>query len=116
MDGYNTDKRPTIADHDIRVDQRPYFKGIDIYIVKHFPDEATLGTLTTLNFEKVPEGHVPPPTPLNINFRQAQELMNGLWNLGIRPNEGLLPSHQATEKHLNDMRKIVGKYLDLELK
>ena len=44
--------------------------------------------------------------------------MGDLWNAGYRPTEGAgsAGSLRATEKHLNDMRKIVSKDLEVELK
>jgi len=46
----------------------------------------------------------------------AQNLMNDLWNAGVRPKEiGTVGHLQATERHLNDMRVIVEKNLDIKL-
>jgi hypothetical protein len=46
---------------------------------------------------------------LNIDMRAAQQLMDELWNCGLRPTEGSgsAGSLAATERHLADMRRIV---------
>ena len=45
-------------------------------------------------------------------FQQA--LMDSLWAEGVRPSEHNMTTG-ATERHLNDMRKIVGRQLDVDL-
>ncbi len=47
----------------------------------------------------------------------AQQLMDELWNVGLRPSEGTgsAGSLAATQRHLGDMRSIVGKLLKTEL-
>ena len=49
------------------------------------------------------------PRAAVITSTQAQHLMDSLWDVGIRPNEGSgsAGSLKATENHLQDMRKIV---------
>lgn len=51
------------------------------------------------------EGTIQPPT-LPISFESAQQLMDELWQIGIRPTNGAGSVGQlaATEKHLEDMR------------
>lgn len=47
---------------------------------------------------------------------EAQQLVDSLWRCGIRPTEaaGSAGSMAATEKHLEDMRKIVFGTLELK--
>ena len=54
---------------------------------------------------------------LRIEDTEAQVLMNDLWQAGYRPTEGTgsAGSLAATEKHLNDMRAIVSKQLEIKL-
>ena len=56
------------------------------------------------------------PTPaFHLQDSACQSLMNDLWNLGIRPtNEGTIGVSEAQTKHLNDLRKIVFKTLEIE--
>lgn len=62
------------------------------------------------------DGEFVAPTMV-INFDAAQVLMDDLWAAGIRPTEGAgsAGSLLATERHLNDMRAIVGRKLGVEL-
>lgn len=48
---------------------------------------------------------------LRMNKREAQELLDALWGAGVRPSNGEGNAGQlgATEKHLEDMRKLVFK-------
>ncbi len=50
------------------------------------------------------------PTVL-MSRDSAQQLMDELWNVGLRPTEGAgsAGSLAATERHLNDMRALVFK-------
>jgi len=45
---------------------------------------------------------------ITLEYEQAQQLMDELWRCGLRPAEGTgsAGSLAATEKHLQDMRKI----------
>lgn len=45
---------------------------------------------------------------LRIGIQEGQQLMDELWQCGLRPTEGTgsAGSLKATEKHLDDMRKI----------
>ena len=59
-------------------------------------------------FVQVREGEVPPQA-LRLSYGQAQELMDRLYAAGLRPTEqrdsaGALA---ATERHLQDMRRLV---------
>lgn len=62
------------------------------------------------NFEcvRVPKGGMP-PAAFHLSYPQAQELMDRLHAVGLRPTEqwdsaGALA---ATERHLQDMRRLV---------
>lgn len=45
-----------------------------------------------------------------------QSLMDQLWSVGIRPSDIGTPGHlSATQAHLQDMRKLVEKSLDVKL-
>jgi hypothetical protein len=58
----------------------------------------------------------PEPT-CTLTMEAAQQLMDQLWVCGLRPTEGTgsAGSLAATEKHLNDMRAIVSKQLEVQL-
>jgi hypothetical protein len=67
---------------------------------------------TPLAFETVHPGTVTTPVA-TLDTDQAQHLMDELWTCGIRPTEGTgsAGSMAATERHLKDMRAIVGGLL-----
>ena len=46
---------------------------------------------------------------MRLDFTAAQQLMDELWHCGLRPTEGTgsAGSLAATERHLQDMRKLV---------
>jgi hypothetical protein len=48
---------------------------------------------------------------------EAQKLMDSLWDCGLRPSQGKgsAGAMDATQKHLEDMRKIVANKLKVEL-
>lgn len=57
---------------------------------------------------------VQPTTELSMT--EAQQLIDQLWNCGLRPTEGAgsAGSLAATERHLADMRRIALNALDLD--
>ena len=62
-----------------------------------------------LAFKKVVEqGTVIEPT-VRLDDGAAQQLMNELWKIGVRPTngEGSVGQIGATERHLEDMRRLV---------
>ena len=68
-----------------------------------------------LQFNEIPEG-----APCNPTFRlygpEAQELMDMLWNCGLRPTQGKSSAGQldAVERHLADMRAIAFNKLEIK--
>jgi hypothetical protein len=55
---------------------------------------------------------------LDLDPTDAQVLMDSLWDCGVRPTEGAgsAGALTATQKHLDDMRRLVEKTLDVTLK
>jgi hypothetical protein len=89
---------------DIRIFVQPNFccQTIELYIqhngnwIDHFESvQVSEGTL--------------PPIALRLSDCQAQDLMDRLWAAGLRPVEGRgsAGALAATERHLEDMRKLV---------
>lgn len=54
--------------------------------------------------------------PININQHSAQQLMDDLWQCGLRPSEGTGSAGQlaSVQKHLADMRQIAFGKLKIE--
>jgi hypothetical protein len=61
-------------------------------------------------FVEVEEGATP-PVAFRLSNLEAQALMDRLWKAGLRPTEGSgsAGALAATERHLEDMRRIVFK-------
>ena len=75
--------------------------------------------VSNVEFTDVEPGGILPeidPT-FTLPRHHAQALMDELWQCGLRPSEGTgsAGSLRAVEKHLDDMRAIVGKQLDVSL-
>lgn len=65
-------------------------------------------SIARLTLEALPEGHFSEPT-MHLSRSEATELLDALWRVGIRPSSGEGNAGQlgATEKHLEDMRRLV---------
>lgn len=61
-----------------------------------------------LTLEELPEGHVIDRPAMSIGKTDAQQLMDELWRVGLRPTDGTgsAGSLAATERHLADMKAI----------
>jgi len=70
--------------------------------------------LSPVTFAEVEPGLQTPPA-IGLSGNSAQQLMDELWRCGIRPTEGSgsAGSLAATERHLEDFRKIAFKQLKI---
>lgn len=93
---------------EIRAVSAPWHAGVELLIRRG----DAFGVSVTMETQE--QGTVVEPT-LRIGMDEAQTLMDDLWRAGLRPTEGTgsAGSLRATEKHLEDMREIVFKQLDL---
>ncbi len=92
---------------EFRAFREPYaLDAIAIYISQRVGDSVAYAE--SITFRKVPESARLDPV-LRIEPGQAQQLMDELWRAGIRPTDGAGSVGQlaATERHLEDMRKLV---------
>jgi hypothetical protein len=106
MDEMNPEVRATFA---------PWYDGVEM-LIREKRNDGTLAVGTSVIMESKLAGSFVQPT-FRLSNTAAQVLMDDLWNAGLRPTEGAgsAGSLRATEKHLNDMRRIVGKQLGIEL-
>jgi len=79
------------------------------------PDRRVFA-LADVVWEEIEEGAMPPPS-LVLENSEVQELMDRLWQAGIRPTEGEGSAGQMTavQAHLADMRKLVQQYAEVKL-
>lgn len=88
---------------------------IDILVCEKEPDYFAVVKLFEIT---VVEKNSPVEPTASMEITAAQELMDSLWQCGLRPSEGTgsAGSLAATERHLKDMQTIVFKTLDNILK
>ena len=98
----------------IRAIMQGWYEGVSISIQDRNKNNGRLSIVKELTLEEIPEGSMINETA-NISRESAQELMDDLYSIGIRPTDaaGTAGGMKATENHLNDMRKIVSKKLDV---
>lgn len=88
----------------------PFTKRLDFfYIVIDVNEKAKVGQMLSLKDVDLDREIIDPTFQLRIE--DAQNLMDNLWHVGLRPSEGSgsAGSLMATQKHLEDMRAIVFK-------
>ena len=86
---------------------------IEMYILDH----ETRSAVKELVFEAVNQGeHIPVATRFKEDI--AQQMMDQLWQAGLRPSEGTgsAGSLAATQNHLADMKQIAFHALKIEVK
>ena len=83
---------------------------IDIQICQQTATGTYAASLTWLH---VAEGSVLPGTQ-SLELAAAQELMDSLWQCGLRPTEGAgsAGALAATERHLADLRQICFSFIE----
>lgn len=104
----------------LRAWMEPYCGGAHRYIAllveSRGPAGFSIGQPIVLRKMKPEEdGYGPAPT-LRISSGSAQQLMDDLWNCGLRPSEGSGSAGQlaSVQKHLDDMRRISFHKLGLD--
>lgn len=104
----------------IRVIQEPWYAGYRMGIFQTEGLHETPTHVGKILFEPYEEGALAPIDNSVLRFKQEemQLLMNDLWQCGIRPTDGTGSTGQlkATEKHLEDMRRLTFTMLEEALK
>jgi len=120
--GYNS-RAAMAGDLEFRALRMDWDQHVGLLITHLAPGrygERKLSVATSIAFEVVPpeaEGKEWPVDP-TIKLRQgeAQQLMEALWNAGLRPSQYVDDNERAAlSRHLDDMRTIVGAALDVNL-
>ena len=89
-----------------------YGRGINLSMCKPLPNPDARGLLVAkpVEWREVEEGFsLEGDHMLSLSEDLAQMLMDELWKCGLRPSEGSgsAGSLRATERHLEDMRRLV---------
>jgi hypothetical protein len=94
--------------------QEPWSEDIDIMLV-HCRNGQRRAVCKPLVFEDIPDTALVQPT-FRLYRHEAQELIDMLWNCGLRPTQGKSSAGQldAVERHLADMRAVA--FTKLEIK
>lgn len=89
-----------------------FFGGVKLFIVREMAGAFHVlapARLDAGNWGEPVDPNMIVPATLELNATMAQEVMDGLWQAGIRPAQahGSTGQLAATERHLEDMRKLV---------
>lgn len=98
----------------IKAHRTPWWDAVELLMIDtSLPDGDKISVVTGLTVTTKPIGEFIEPT-CSLGMTAAQELMDSLWQCGLRPSEGSgsAGSLAATERHLKDMQTIAFKALD----
>jgi hypothetical protein len=117
-----------VGSTEILARQSPYRRNVELHVILkplHHPEDPkapwyTLEQDTSDNsglvykFKELPFDDMFPAPSLHLDLSAAQQLMDELWQCGLRPTEGTgsAGAFAAQGKHLEDMRKLVFEHLD----
>lgn len=84
----------------------PWRSGIELHMASRTDGVLSVAQPVVMKAQDATVVHDP---FLRLEFTAAQQLMDELWGCGLRPTEGTgsAGSLAATERHLQDMRKLV---------
>jgi len=89
--------------------------AITIHLFERLPD-GKISLLSGLQFTTIdPMQVVDPSESIDLPYTTAQELMDSLWDCGLRPSEGSgsAGSLKATESHLKDLQEFSRRLLGM---
>ena len=94
---------------EIMARRRDFYDGISLFI-RQGKQELGMYSAEPITFKKCERAEMFQPF-VTIDLQAAQQLMDELWQCGLRPSEGTgsAGSLRATENHLQDMRALVFK-------
>lgn len=102
---------------EITVARSPFSLGLDVLIHTRRMEGQHFAVAKTIEFQTYEDGTVIEPTFHLGGSREIQRLVDDLWQLGYRPTDFRDVNAQISgmDRHLSDMRKIAGKFLELDL-
>lgn len=108
----------------IRIHNDPVANGIKLYILHDWIDKEGKRHTECIVFKdgklkmiEIPENAFM-QTFIALPKEEAEEIVSEFWQQGIQPTQakGSVGQLEAVERHLQDMRKIAGDKLKIELK
>lgn len=97
----------------IQAFRSPIYHGVELYIGQIDRNTGRTALATNIEFKMLDGGEYVPPV-LTLKLDEAQEFIDQLWEQGFRPSSLSNSDLSAQKKHLEDMRKIAFKFLELE--
>jgi hypothetical protein len=93
---------------------------IDLHIVETNLETGERFLMTNAMFQKMEEAQslFDIDDPVRLRMEEAQELMNELWNAGLRPHDvrDINDVVSAKDKHIDDLRKVLDGFLRMVVK
>ena len=84
--------------------------GYDIVVLDFYQhgDNDSVFVIENIVMRKIEPAEYNYPPPIVIQMEQAQKLMDGLWNAGVRPTETRDRSEvvNAMKNHIQDLQKL----------
>jgi hypothetical protein len=112
-----TDTHPMKTKKLIHLTRETWSRSIGVHLGLRYEDN-TLAIARAVTLEKHEEGSILPQEPLfSLDDTEAQNLIDELWHLGVRPTEGHGSTGQlaATEKHLDHTTALLNQTLQTVL-
>lgn len=93
-----------------RIDRAVWDNSVHLWFYERH-ESGGISVSSNLTMQTIPVGQQITAEPIRLEQVAAQELMDQLWQAGLRPSEGSggAGSLAATERHLADMRALVFK-------
>jgi len=90
-----------------RAQKSNWSADVEILLMERQDRGYAYGTIVTMEYNE-DVAQIIEPT-FKMRYEEAQQLMDDLWQCGLRPSEGTGSAGAlvATQKHLEDMRKLV---------
>ena len=91
----------------VQCERKRWSKGIEVVVLATDQD-GRHSVAAPLVFTRLEDGQAIDVPTFKLHQHEAQDLMDELWNCGLRPSEGTgsAGSLAATERHLKDMQTI----------
>lgn len=91
----------------IQCERKRWSKDIEVAVLV-VDQDGRHSVAAPLVFSRLEEGQAIADPTFKLRNHEAQDLMDELWNCGLRPSEGTgsAGSLAATERHLKDMQTI----------
>lgn len=93
--------------------RQPFNDKIGIHCGEKKPD-GTWSAATSITMTALKTGEVSPGPFMELDYTDGQQLMDELWNAGVRPSDSRDLSGQisAMKAHMSDLRRLVFKSAD----